>query len=117
MQTGSRNPRRPRNAQTTGSLLLATTAAEMTQLEARATMLQAKGVEGVRLLTQEQVLREEPALGLQPSAAGLLVESDAQIVSLGRGVGGRGGSGSMEHRSGARRLLLCCPSQVILNSS
>jgi len=67
--------------QTTGSLLLATTASEMTQLEARASMLQAKGVEGVRLLVRDQVLREEPALGLPPSAAGLLVESDGQIVS------------------------------------
>ncbi|KIZ04232.1 hypothetical protein MNEG_3722 [Monoraphidium neglectum] len=65
--------------QTTGSLLLATTAAEMTQLEARATMLQANGVEGVRLLGREQLLREEPALGLPASAAGLLVDSDAQI--------------------------------------
>jgi hypothetical protein len=74
-----------RAAQTTGSLLLATTAAEMTQLEARASMLQAKGVEGVRLLVRDQVVREEPALGLPPTAAGLLVESDAQIVSLGLG--------------------------------
>ncbi|KAI8468098.1 MAG: oxidoreductase [Monoraphidium minutum] len=65
--------------QTTGSLLLATTGAEMTQLEARATMLQANGVEGVRLLARDAVLREEPALGLPASAAGLLVESDAQI--------------------------------------
>lgn len=62
-------------------MLLATTAAEMTQLEARATMLQQNGVEGVRLLVRDQVLREEPALGLPASSAGLLVESDAQIVS------------------------------------
>ncbi|GBF90631.1 hypothetical protein Rsub_03203 [Raphidocelis subcapitata] len=65
--------------QTTGSLLLATTAAEMSQLEARAAMLQGRGVDGVRLLSRDQAVREEPALGLPQTAAGLLVESDAQI--------------------------------------
>lgn len=73
--------------QTTGSLLLATTASEMVQLDARAAMLQAKGVGGVRVLTRDQAACEEPALGLPQSAAGLLVESDAQIVS-GPGWGG-----------------------------
>jgi hypothetical protein len=76
----------------------------MTQLEARASMLQAKGVDGVRLLVRDQIVREEPALGLPPTAAGLLVESDAQIVSR---LGGTGRSRLLG--LGSQRLPVAAP--------
>eukprot|EP00878_Enallax_costatus_P028888 GHUV01031243.1.p1 GENE.GHUV01031243.1~~GHUV01031243.1.p1 ORF type:complete len:258 (+),score=44.37 GHUV01031243.1:133-906(+) len=66
--------------QANGSLLLATTAAEIQQLEARAVMLQQQGIPGVLLLSPRELKMHEPALKLPTGSMGLLVSSDAQIV-------------------------------------
>eukprot|EP00878_Enallax_costatus_P032074 GHUV01035172.1.p1 GENE.GHUV01035172.1~~GHUV01035172.1.p1 ORF type:complete len:267 (+),score=56.00 GHUV01035172.1:133-933(+) len=65
--------------QANGSLLLATTAAEIQQLEARAVMLQQQGIPGVLLLSPRELKMHEPALKLPTGSMGLLVSSDAQI--------------------------------------
>jgi L-2-hydroxyglutarate oxidase LhgO len=67
--------------QENGSLLLATTADEVEQLQARAAMLQQQGVSGVVLLSPRELKMAEPALKLPTGSHGLLVKSDAQIVS------------------------------------
>jgi L-2-hydroxyglutarate oxidase LhgO len=67
--------------QANGSLLLATTSDEVQQLEARAAMLQQQGVPGVLLLSPRELKMAEPALKLPAGSHGLLVKSDAQIVS------------------------------------
>lgn len=67
--------------QANGSLLLATTDAEVLQLQQRAQMLQQQGVPGVVLLSPREMLMLEPALKMPPGSRGLLVKSDAQIVS------------------------------------
>jgi L-2-hydroxyglutarate oxidase LhgO len=67
--------------QANGSLLLATTSEEVQQLEARAAMLQQQGVPGVVLLSPRELKMAEPALKLPAGSHGLLVKSDAQIVS------------------------------------
>jgi L-2-hydroxyglutarate oxidase LhgO len=69
--------------QANGSLLLATTSDEVQKLEARAAMLQQQGVPGVVLLSPRELKMAEPALKLQAGSHGLLVKSDAQIVSQG----------------------------------
>jgi glycine/D-amino acid oxidase-like deaminating enzyme len=74
--------------QANGSLLLATTDAEVQQLAARAVMLQQQGVKGVVLLSPRELAMLEPALVLPPGSRGLLVKSDAQIVSVWGVVGG-----------------------------
>lgn len=61
-------------------MLLATTAAEVQQLEARAVMLQQQGIPGVLLLSPRELKMHEPALQLPTGSIGLLVSSDAQIV-------------------------------------
>jgi len=68
--------------QANGSLLLATTDAEVLQLQQRAQMLQQQGVPGVVLLSPREMLMLEPALQMPPGSRGLLVKSDAQIVSV-----------------------------------
>lgn len=68
--------------QTNGSLLLATTDAEVQQLQQRAAMLQEQGIAGVVLLSPRELQMLEPALQLPPGSRGLLVKSDAQIVSV-----------------------------------
>lgn len=44
-------------------------------------MLQEQGVGGVVLLSPRELQMLEPALALPPGSRGLLVKSDAQIVS------------------------------------
>jgi L-2-hydroxyglutarate oxidase LhgO len=68
--------------QANGSLLLATTDTEVQQLQQRAQMLQGQGIEGVVLLSPREMQMLEPALQLPPGSRGLLVKSDAQIVSM-----------------------------------
>lgn len=63
-----------------GSLLLATTEAEVQQLHARADLLQQQGLKGVVLLSPRELKMHEPALRLPTGSMGLLVGSDAQIV-------------------------------------
>ncbi|WIA14156.1 hypothetical protein OEZ85_002698 [Tetradesmus obliquus] len=65
--------------QENGSLLLATSADEVAQLQARAAMLQQQGVPGVVLLSPRELKMAEPALKLPTGSHGLLVKSDAQI--------------------------------------
>jgi hypothetical protein len=67
--------------QANGSLLLATTSEEVQQLQARAAMLQQQGVPRVVLLSPRELKMTEPALQLPTGSQGLLVKSDAQIVS------------------------------------
>jgi L-2-hydroxyglutarate oxidase LhgO len=67
--------------QANGSLLLATTSDEVQKLEARAAMLQHQGVPGVVSLSPRELKMAEPALKLPAGSHGLLVKSDAQIVS------------------------------------
>jgi L-2-hydroxyglutarate oxidase LhgO len=92
--------------QATGSILLATSEEEQQQLADRATMLQQQGLEGVVLLDQQQLQREEPALKLPPGAAGLMVTSDAQLVrggkAAGKGFGGENTLAGTRGQAGAR---------------
>lgn len=46
-------------------------------------MLQEQGIEGVVLLSPREMQMLEPALQVPPGSRGLLVKSDAQIVSTG----------------------------------
>lgn len=69
--------------QANGSLLLATTDIEVQALQARARMLRGQGVAGVVLLSPREMQMLEPALQLPAGSRGLLVKSDAQIVSEG----------------------------------
>lgn len=71
--------------QPNGSLLLGTTDAEVAALQARASKLQQHGLPGVVLLSPRELAMLEPALHLPPGSRGLLVKSDAQIVSLAQG--------------------------------
>lgn len=68
-------------AQANGSLLLATTAAEVQQLESRAAMLHQQGIPGVVLLSPRELKMHEPALHLPTGSTALLTRSDAQLVS------------------------------------
>lgn len=88
--------------QANGSLLLATTDAEVQALQARAGMLQGQGVSGVVLLSPREMQMLEPALQLPAGSMGLLVKSDAQIVSEGvqRGRG-------VSTRVGCSREIVC----------
>lgn len=70
----------PSLAQETGSLLLASNAHEAQLLAERAHMLARHGVQA-RALTAREVQQQEPALRLAPDGAGLVVQSDGQIVS------------------------------------
>jgi hypothetical protein len=101
--------------QANGSLLLATTDAEVQQLQARAAMLEGQGIQGVVLLSPREVQMLEPALRLPPGSRGLLVKSDAQIVSdQGAGaevrhdVGGREGSSVYGSSSGSQHTARAC---------
>jgi L-2-hydroxyglutarate oxidase LhgO len=67
--------------QANGSLLLATSDSEVQQLQQRAQMLQEQGIAGVVLLSPRELQMLEPALQLPSGSRGLLVRSDAQIVS------------------------------------
>ena len=67
--------------QDTGSLLLAESPAEASQLRDRQALLQQHGVAS-RLLDCQEVLRMEPSLAAHSQCGGLVTEGDAQIVSI-----------------------------------
>jgi glycine/D-amino acid oxidase-like deaminating enzyme len=66
--------------QANGSILLATDAAGVDALETRAAALHAQGIPS-ELLSAQQTMRAEPAVVLPTCGGGLLVPSDAQLVS------------------------------------
>ena len=66
--------------QANGSILLATDAAGVDALETRAAALHAQGIPS-ELLSAQQTMRAEPAVALPTCGGGLLVPSDAQLVS------------------------------------
>jgi glycine/D-amino acid oxidase-like deaminating enzyme len=66
--------------QANGSILLATDAAGADALETRAAALHAQGI-AAELLSAQQTMRTEPAVVLPACGGGLLVPSDAQLVS------------------------------------
>ncbi len=73
-------PQRKVSTQATGSLLLAQSVEEVGHLSQRAAALTTHGVP-CTLLPHDALLAREPALHLPPEGAGLLTESDTQIVS------------------------------------
>ena len=66
--------------QANGSILLATDAAGADALETRAAALHAQGI-AAEVLSAQQTMRAEPAVALPACGGGLLVPSDAQLVS------------------------------------
>ncbi len=64
-----------------GSILLGRTSEEEAGLEARQAMLTASGVTA-SLLSGSELRRLEPSLAVSSGSSGLLVDSDAQLVSL-----------------------------------
>lgn len=63
-----------------GSLLLASDALEKEQLEERAAQLQGEGLSPI-LLDSRELQEAEPDLQVSDSMSGLLLQTDAQIVS------------------------------------
>ncbi len=66
--------------QETGSLLLATNAEERWQLEERAEQLRGEGLTP-EVLDSKALREAEPSLRVSDSMSGLLLKTDAQIVS------------------------------------